>query len=192
MVERWLLITASRQLGERRGDRELVRDSFVRTQRHFTASFDEMGIVHGAARGGDQLADSVAKDLGWTSDPVPCTRAEWERYGRSAGHRRNERMVRRRTYAGCIAFPIDRSPGTRGCMVLAEDAGITVWNRGDPPLPDGLYQVTDRQVCAAFEVRRGLVVEFAPKLRYDLDTYWRMAMAGKNDVVARVQGWRAD
>lgn len=167
--DHWILVTASREWR----DRPRMRCAFVAIQRRFNGA--SMGIVHGAARGGDIMADEIAAELGWERDPVPCTAAEWERYGRSAGHRRNARMIARRTYAGCVAFPLGLSAGTRGCVVLAEDAGIPVWNRGDPALPDGMYRVTQGQVCAGFEVRRGVVVACAPVLRNRLVEYWRLA-----------------
>jgi hypothetical protein len=31
----------------------------------------------------------------------------------------------------CLAFPLGASPGTRGCMNIAERAGIHVINKGD-------------------------------------------------------------
>lgn len=164
-----MLVTASREWR----DRQRMRSSFLAVQRRFGAPAAAMGIVHGAARGGDQLADDIAAELGWMRDPVSCTAQEWARYGRSAGHRRNARMIRRRAYVGCVAFPLGLSAGTRGCMVAAADAGISVWNRGDPPLADGLYRVTHGQVCAGFEVRRGVVVDCAPILRQRLTYWWR-------------------
>lgn len=138
MTEHWLLVTASRQWR----DRQRMRAAFLAIQRRLGAPAAAMGIVHGAARGGDRMADEVAAGLGWARDPVSCTSAEWARYGRSAGHRRNARMIQRRTYVGCVAFPLGLSAGTRGCMVAAAEAGIRVWNRGEDPLPDGLYRVT--------------------------------------------------
>jgi len=169
----WLLVTASREWCNPDAMRRALQ---AIKARHPTA---RIGIVHGGARGGDTTADHIARELGWDVDPVPCTSEEWERYGKSAGHRRNKRMVQRHAYLGCVAFPIGLSAGTRGCMVLAEDAGIKVWNRGEPPLPDGSYRVTDvihgKPACAAFVVRRGLVVDCAPILRRDLKKWWRLA-----------------
>jgi hypothetical protein len=69
-------------------------------------------------------------------------------------------------------------------MVLAADAGIRVWNRGEPPLPDGLYKVTHGQVCGGFEVRRGVVVACAPILRRQLARWWNLAAAGDPAVEA--------
>jgi hypothetical protein len=174
VVEHWLLVTASREWR----DRQRMQASFLSVQQRFGGPAAAMGIVHGAARGGDQLADEVAAELGWARDPVPCTSEEWARYGRSAGHRRNARMIRRRAYVGCVAFPFGLSAGTRGCMAAAADAGIRVWNRGEPPLPDGLYQVTHRQRCAGFEVHRGVVTMCAPILRRQLTRWWDLATAG--------------
>ena len=182
MTEHWLLVTASREWR----DRQRMRASFLAVQQRLGAPAAAMGIVHGAARGGDQMADDIARELGWMRDPVPCTREEWTRYGRSAGHRRNARMIARRAYVGCVAFPIGLSAGTRGCMVASADAGIRMWNRGDEALPEGLYRVTEGTLCAGFEVRRGVVVECAPILRASLATWWRLAGDPASDVVVRV------
>ena len=56
------------------------------------------------------------------------------------GHRRNTRMIHRRDYVGCVAFPLGLSAGTRGCIVAAADAAIPVWNRGQAPSRTGLYR----------------------------------------------------
>jgi hypothetical protein len=165
-----------------------MRASLLAVQRHFDATGAAMGIMHGAARGGDRIADDIARELGWGRDPVPCTVQEWQRHGRSAGHRRNARMIQRRDYVGCVAFPLGLSAGTRGCMVAAADAGIRVWNRGDPPLADGLYRVTRGQVCGGFEVRSGVVVVCAPVLRAGLASWWRMALDPTRDSVVRLAG----
>jgi hypothetical protein len=95
-------------------------------------------------------------------------------------------MIQRCTYVGCVAFPLGLSPGTRGCMAAAADAGIRVWNRGDAALGDGLYRVTRGQVCGGFEVRRGVVVACAPILRAGLVSWWQLAMDPASDVVVRV------
>jgi len=146
-----------------------------------------MVVVHGAARGADRLANDVAKALGCQVEPHPVPSWAWRREyaGKAAGHARNALMVRLGA-AGCVAFPLGLSAGTRGCMVLADDAGIRVWNRGEPPLPDGLYQVTHGQVCAGFEVHRGVVVACAPVLRANLATWWRLAADPTSGVVARM------
>lgn len=47
-------------------------------------------VISGGARGIDKLAEIVAKDLGL---PFELFRAEWDTYGKSAGHKRNELMA---------------------------------------------------------------------------------------------------
>lgn len=78
-------------------------------------------LVHGGARGADALADAWwrAQALG---EPE-VHRADWTRYGRRAGMVRNYDMVRAGATV-CVAFPLGESRGTRGCIRLAQRAGI--------------------------------------------------------------------
>ena len=109
MTEHWVLVTASREWR----DRQRMRAAFVTVQQWLGAPAAAMGIVHGAACGGDRMANDVTRELGWSQDPVPCTAQEWARYGRSAGHRRNVRIIQRRDYVGCVAFPSEEESGAR-------------------------------------------------------------------------------
>lgn len=79
-------------------------------------------VVHGGARGADSIADEVARELGLEVEVFP---ADWEQYGKRAGHIRNQQMVD----AGadyCLAFPLPGSRGTYDMMERAERAGIFV------------------------------------------------------------------
>lgn len=83
-------------------------------------------IVHGGCpTGADAIAGNWARRydyLGLTEETWP---ADWSRHGRAAGPIRNAAMVA----AGAdvmLAFPLGASRGTRGCMRLAEAAGIRV------------------------------------------------------------------
>ena len=49
--------------------------------------------------------------------------ADWNRYGKSAGPKRNRAMVES-GIAGCLAFPLGESRGTRGCAKMAIAEGI--------------------------------------------------------------------
>lgn len=83
---------------------------------------DDVTLVHGKARGADQMAEAIAIELGWD---VEAHAAEWTKYGRAAGSLRNQAMVN----AGadiCLAFPLPSSIGTRDCIRRAEIAGIPV------------------------------------------------------------------
>lgn len=52
--------------------------------------------------------------------------ADWERYGKSAGPRRNEEMVRADADI-CLAFPTPKSNGTWDCVARAWVRGIDVY-----------------------------------------------------------------
>lgn len=79
-------------------------------------------LVHGACpTGADHFAAAHAERMGWTVEAHP---ADWSQ-GRGAGPERNKRMVALGADL-CLAFPFGASRGTRGCMVLAEKAGIPV------------------------------------------------------------------
>jgi YspA, cpYpsA-related SLOG family len=115
-----ILITGSRDWTNRYLIREAIKAVVAGSGR--TIADNDVTIVHGAARGADRLAASVAFELAYRDEPHS---ADWKRYGKAAGHRRNADMVA----AGvdvCLAFPIGESRGTRGCMRMAEAAGIPV------------------------------------------------------------------
>jgi hypothetical protein len=92
-----------------------------------THPFSSMTLIHGAARGLDALAAEQARVFGMQLEPYP---ADWKTFGRAAGPRRNAVMVAAGAHI-CLAFPLGASVGTRGCMRLAERAGIRVVNYGD-------------------------------------------------------------
>lgn len=99
-------------------------------------------VVHGDAPGGDAIASRWAQAQGridaWvTQEPYP---ADWQGLGRAAGPARNRAMVKLGADI-CVAFPgPDYSPGTRGCIELAQAAGIPTWvhewGRPAPTMPD--------------------------------------------------------
>lgn len=125
-----ILVTGSRRYGD-----ELVVGAALcwvigeHTGLTFISSTDEprMGwagvtVVHGAVPGLDTLAGRIAASWGVTVEEHP---ADWDRYGRAAGHRRNAGMVA--LGAGVVlGFPLGASPGTRGCVKMAGEAGIRV------------------------------------------------------------------
>jgi YspA, cpYpsA-related SLOG family len=96
---------------------------------------ENLTLVHGACpRGADHIADDWAEERAATGWPIHVERhpADWNSYaGKSAGHRRNAEMVNLGADL-CLAFVRDNSPGTTGCIRLAEGAGIRVlrfdWN----------------------------------------------------------------
>jgi hypothetical protein len=81
-------------------------------------------VIHGAARGADLLGARAAGALGL---PVEAYPADWNRYGRSAGYRRNEQMVTMLdpTTDQVLAFS-HGSRGTQHTIDLARARGIPV------------------------------------------------------------------
>ena len=121
-----LLITGSRNFGNQgSSDIALMRTALKDARRRLAdAGFDRIILVHGAARGADQLAASVGKSMGFVLEAHP---AQWDVHGKAAGPIRNKKMVDLGADL-MLAFPRGQSRGTRGCMKLAAGAGIEVIN----------------------------------------------------------------
>jgi len=80
-------------------------------QAHFTllgVAPSELLIISGMAKGADLLGRQIALEH---NIPVLEMPAEWDRYGKSAGYRRNEDMQNKATH--CIAFWDGSSKGTK-------------------------------------------------------------------------------
>lgn len=86
------------------------------------SGFPISSVISGAARGVDQLGERWAKEHGI---PVLRMPAEWNRYGRSAGYRRNEDMAS--IGDALIAIWDGKSSGTRHMIETARKAGLRVF-----------------------------------------------------------------
>lgn len=83
-------------------------------------------IVEGDARGADRMCGHVARRLNYDVVPVP---AQWERYGRAAGVKRNQQMLDEHPdIERVLAFHPDlaQSKGTADMVRRARAAGIPV------------------------------------------------------------------
>lgn len=76
-------------------------------------------IVSGAARGADKLGEQYAKERGYKIDSHP---ADWDKYGKSAGYRRNKEMVD--IASAAICFWDGKSKGTKHTIDLCKEKGI--------------------------------------------------------------------
>lgn len=111
-----VIVTGSRSWPE---DDQVLPETIA----HLWLRFPLAVLVHGGCpRGADRQAGRIWAKLGGT---VEVHKAEWGRYGKPAGYRRNQEMVD----AGanlCLAFILDSSPGATHCASRAEVAGIPV------------------------------------------------------------------
>jgi hypothetical protein len=78
-------------------------------------------IIHGGARGADAMAGEWGRRY---NIPVTVFYADWTRYGRSAGPRRNEKMLAEGKPDIVLAFP--GGPGTAHMVRIAKRAGVRV------------------------------------------------------------------
>jgi len=76
-------------------------------------------IVSGCARGADQLGERFAAENGLS---VERFAANWARFGRGAGPKRNAEMAKVANLV--IAFPVGASKGTKNMIKQAQKKGI--------------------------------------------------------------------
>lgn len=72
-------------------------------------------VITGGARGADTLGDNFASAMLFKREVMP---ADWDRYGKAAGNRRNMSMAQRATH--CICFWDGKSRGTKNMIQLAK------------------------------------------------------------------------
>lgn len=81
-------------------------------------------LVSGGAAGIDSLAEGIARGRG---NPVLIFKPEWDRHGKSAGFKRNQKIVDCADQV--IAFHFEDSPGTADSIRRAKESRkpLTVW-----------------------------------------------------------------
>lgn len=113
-------------------DFDLLRDSIL----NYLCEIDGTGTVHnpsqikfisGTARGADVFGEQFAYTYGYDVIRFP---ADWDRYGKSAGYRRNTEMAKYASEEGntgvLIAFWNGRSRGTKNMIDLGKRYGLDV------------------------------------------------------------------
>ena len=96
---------------------EKVLDSLLRAK----VTDHEIVIVCGMARGADALGEHYAKSRGYRIDAKP---ANWTKFGKSAGYRRNEEMAQNAD--ACLAFWDFTSKGTKHMIDLSKQYGLAL------------------------------------------------------------------
>lgn len=97
-------------------------DFLVKTMNRLLSNVkDDITVVCGKARGADTLGEQYAKERGFSVQYFP---ADWERYGKSAGYRRNTEMAKNAD--ALVAFWDGKSLGTRHMIEIAKSRGLKV------------------------------------------------------------------
>ena len=102
-----ILIAGSRTYNEYL---EFVKITDIALQNHIN---DEILIVSGGATGADHMAEKYAEER---NIPIKIFKADWQRYGKSAGYWRNIEMhefIKNYPNRGCLCFWDGQSPGTK-------------------------------------------------------------------------------
>ena len=88
---------------------------------HALSLQSEIEIVSGTANGADKLGERYAIEKGY---PIRQFPADWDKFGKGAGYRRNEEMAK---YADAlIAFWDGKSKGTKHMIDLAKSYKLKV------------------------------------------------------------------
>lgn len=132
-----VLITGSRDWP----DEDIVGDAIIDLKNWYSFDWDDVVIVHGhCPTGADHYADIKAGRYGLLVERHP---ANWARYGKGAGPKRNSEMVDKGADI-VIAFMMEGSRGTKDCVEKAKEAGlpVIVYNLiGDPDDNEWTYEV---------------------------------------------------
>lgn len=119
-----VVIAGSRDLSDYRLVEEAVRLS----------GFTITTVLSGTARGVDQMGERWAMERGVPVERFP---ADWQRYGRSAGYRRNAQLVEAAARApeggAVIAVWNSVSRGTKHTIDIARQRGVPVFILRVPP-----------------------------------------------------------
>ena len=78
-------------------------------------------IISGGAKGADKAGEQYAQDCDYDLEIYP---ADWKKFGKSAGFRRNEQMAE--VADGLIAFWDGKSNGTKHMIDIANEKGIKI------------------------------------------------------------------
>lgn len=82
-------------------------------------------VVSGCAKGADQLGEKYAELRGYYIEKHP---ADWDKYGKSAGYRRNAEMAKsvdENIDGGLVAFWDYKSRGTENMIDIAKRYGLS-------------------------------------------------------------------
>ena len=117
-----IIIAGSRDFNDYPKLNEEVFRILLKVNMKYGIDKEQFEIVSGHARGADLLGERFADQYGIKKKVFPVTREEWNRFGKSAGYRRNAEMARYavdNSIGILIAFWDKKSNGTKSMIELA-------------------------------------------------------------------------
>ena len=104
------------------------------------AGWEITTVISGCARGADTFGEQYAEEHGI---PVERHPADWERFGRSAGPRRNHEMAQCAEALIAVLYPGSR--GTENMIQEAQKAGLKIYVKWfDKPIEKPSAPETDK------------------------------------------------
>ena len=134
------IFAGSRDFGEAPEHRKLIEKQLRNLVIVPYTDASKIEIVSGCARGVDSVAAEIARDLGYAVKEFP---ADWETYGKAAGHIRNKQMADYVSeddfnYHGrLVAFWDGKSSGTKNMIDTATKMGIETFTLNVANMMDG-------------------------------------------------------
>lgn len=125
--ERWATLSANDQLDAIAKGKKLVEFNLAQFP-------EDWGIVTGGAKGPDTWAENAAKEKGLEVIVYP---AEWDKYGKGAGFRRNTLIARHAE--SCLVFWDGESSGTNDFIRKAFKLRREMWIIGPSGTPWAIY-----------------------------------------------------
>ena len=122
---KYLLIAGGRDFDDAETFDRVVRE-------HIAGNEAGTVIVEGGAKGADSLAREYAKKNGMKYVEM---KADWKKYGRAAGPKRNDEMIQliKEKNGTALYFWDGQSKGTKQCIESARRNGVpvTIWNTAE-------------------------------------------------------------
>jgi hypothetical protein len=122
-----------------------LKDNHILYEAIASSGFTITEVVSGAARGADQMGEEWARSNG-----IPITRfpAEWEKYGKGAGHKRNAQMgeYAKQANGGLIAVWHEGSRGTSNMIKQAVKLGLKIHVHVFDPAAQTETKVSDARI----------------------------------------------
>lgn len=145
-----LLLSGSRDWDDPRPIHYLLHTAYHKAMTEFDG---KLIVIHGGARGADQLAEKwvlthIRTEWNVDSEVYPVTSEDWRVKGKSAGYQRNQKMVDLGADLG-VAFIKAGSKGASMCLELMRNAGIPTFGM-DWGMRHGFWPQIS---CAMCEVR---------------------------------------